>query len=57
MTKKKLEEKEFNRFSYLRHIPNFYKTDEEFEEYCQFAKRLGLPKPDRNSRVRPLHEK
>lgn len=57
MTKKKLEEKEFNRFSYLRHIPNFYKTDEEFEEYCQFAKRLGLSKPDRNSKVRPLHEK
>lgn len=33
------------------------KTDEEFKEYCQFAERVGLPKPDRNSKVRPLHEK
>ena len=29
MCKKKLEEKEFNRFSYLRHISNYYKTVEE----------------------------
>ena len=57
MKKKKLNEKEFNRFSYLRHIPNYHKTNEEFEEYCEFAKRLGLPKPDRNSKIRPLHEK
>ena len=40
-----------------KRLPYYYKTDEEFEEYCQFAKRLGLPKPDRNSKVRPLHEK
>lgn len=57
MCKKKLSENDLKRFSYLRHIPNFNKTDEEFEEYCQFAKRLELPKPDRNSKVRPLHEK
>ncbi len=57
MSKKKLSEDELKRFSYLRHIPNYNKTDEEFKEYCQLAKRVGLPKPDRNSKVRPLHEK
>lgn len=57
MCKKKLGEKEFNRFGYLRHIPNYYKTDEEFKEYCSFTARLGLPKPNRKSKVRPLHEK
>ena len=57
MCNKKLGENDFKRFSYLRHIPNCYKTDEEFEEYCQFVKRLGLPNPDRNLKVRPLHEK
>lgn len=57
MCKKKLGEKEFNRFSYLRHIPNYYKTDEEFKEYCSFTARLGLPIPNRKSKVRPLHEK
>lgn len=57
MSKKKLIEVEFKRFSYLRHIPNCNKTDDEFEEYRQFAKRVGLPEPDRNSKVRPLHEK
>ena len=56
MSKKKLSEVEFKRFSYLRHIPNFNKTEGEFEEYCQFAKKVGLPKPYRNSKVRPLHE-
>lgn len=44
-------------FSYLRHIPNIRKTEEEFELYCKMAKEKGLPKPDRNSYVRPLHEK
>lgn len=44
-------------FFYLRHIPNIKKTDEEFELYCKMAKEKGLPKPDRNSYVRPLHEK
>ncbi len=44
------------RFSYLRHIPNIHKTDEEFKEYCILAEEKGLPKPDRNSRIRPLHE-
>lgn len=48
---------EWKRFNYLRHISNFSKTKEEFEEYCEYAKRLGMPKPDRNSKVRPLHEK
>ena len=31
--------------------------DEEFKEYCSFTARLGLPKPNRKSKVRPLHEK
>lgn len=44
-------------FFYLRHIPNVRKTKEEFELYCKMAKKHGLPKPDRNSYVRPLHEK
>lgn len=44
-------------FSYLRHIPNIRKTEEEFELYCKMAKEKGLPKPDRNSYVRPLHER
>ncbi len=57
MCNKKLFENDFKRFSYLRHIPNCHKTDKEFEEYCQFAKRLGLPNPNRNSKIRPLHEK
>lgn len=53
----KLTAKENDRFRWLRHIPNFNKTDEEFKEYCIYAERVGLPKPDRNSKVRPLHEK
>lgn len=44
-------------FFYLRHIPNIRKTEEEFELYCKMAKEKGLPKPDRNSYVRPLHER
>ena len=38
MCKKKLEEKEFNRFSYLRHIPNYYKTIEELTLVQFFSK-------------------
>ena len=38
MCKKKLEEKEFNRFSYLRHIPNYYKTVEELKPSAVFQK-------------------
>lgn len=37
MYNKKLSETNFKRFSYLRHIPNWHKTDEEFEEYYQFV--------------------
>ena len=57
MCNKKLSENDFKRFSYLSHIPNCHKIDEEFEKYWQFAKRLGLPNPDRNSKIRPLYEK
>ena len=57
MCNKKLSENDFKRFSYLSYIPNCHKIDEEFEKYCQFAKRLGLPKPDRNSKIRPLYKK
>ena len=41
MSKKKLTEDELKRFSYLRHIPNYNKTDEEFKEYCQLTKKGG----------------
>nr|DAP27596.1 MAG TPA: hypothetical protein [Caudoviricetes sp.] len=51
-----LTEKEKERVSYLSHIPNCYKTDQEFKEHCAFSKKLGLPQPNRNSKVRPLHE-
>lgn len=44
-------------FIYLRHIPNIHKTNEEFELYCEMTKRVGLPTPNRNSGIRPLHEK
>lgn len=57
MCNKKLSENDFKRFSYLSHIPNCHKIDEEFEKYCQFAKRLGLPNADRNSKIRPLYKK
>lgn len=43
-------------FFYLRHIPNAMKTDAEFNLYCKMAEEVGLPKPDRNSIVRPLNE-
>lgn len=43
-------------FAYFRHIPNNRKTDEEFELYCKMAKEKGLPMPNRQSNVRPLHE-
>lgn len=44
-------------FSYFRHIPNIRKSDEEFELYYKMATEKGLPKPERNSHIRPLHEK
>lgn len=44
-------------FSYLRHIPNARKTENEWNLYCQMAKERGLPRPDRDSKIRPLHEK
>lgn len=44
-------------FHYFRHIPNEKKTDKEFELYCIMAKEKGIPKPDRHSLIRPLHEK
>lgn len=54
----KISKEEKNRmFSYFRHIPNARKTNEEFELYCEMAKEKGIPKPDRNSEIRPLHEK
>ncbi len=51
-----LTKEEQERFFYLRHIPNINKTDKEFDEYCLLANKVGLPKPDRNSKCRPLHE-
>ncbi len=49
--------KEWDRLNYLRHIPNLNKSKEEFKEYCFFADRIGMPKPNRESKIRPLHEK
>lgn len=43
-------------FSYFRHIPNARKTDEEFELYCKIAEEKGIPKPERDSTIRSLHE-
>ena len=51
------KDEEWEVFFYLRHIPNIKKTDEEFELYCRMAKEKGIPKPDRNSYIRPSHEK
>lgn len=48
--------KEWETFNQYRHIANSDKTNKEFEEYCRMAKRIGLPQPDRNSKIRPLHE-
>lgn len=50
------KEEKNNMFSYFRHIPNARKTDEEFELYCKMAEEKGIPRPDRNSVIRPLHE-
>lgn len=49
-------EEELARFMQYRHIANCDKTDEDFEEYKIMAKRVGLPKPERDSTIRPLHE-
>ncbi len=43
-------------FSYLRHIPNIKKTDEEFELYCRMMEEKGKPLPKRNTICRPLEE-
>ncbi|MDD7306076.1 MAG: hypothetical protein PUG67_05765 [Peptoniphilaceae bacterium] len=43
-------------FSYFRHIPNARKTDKEFKLYCKMAKEKGIPKPERDSTIRPLYE-
>lgn len=48
---------EWDKFNVLRHIPNALKTEKQFREYTAFCKRVGLPKPDRASSIRPLHEK
>lgn len=44
-------------FSYFRHIPNARKTDKEFELYCKMAKEKGMPKPERDYKIRPLYSK
>ena len=49
-------ENDWRRFNFLRHTSNFNKSKEDFAEYCTFAERLGMPKPNRNSKIRPLHE-
>ena len=52
-----ITEKEWERLNFLRHIANINKTEEQWNEYCEFAKKIGFPKPNRNSKIRPLHEK
>lgn len=49
-------EEEWKKFDLYRHSANCSKSDEDFEEYCKMAKRVGLPKPERDSTIRPLHE-
>ncbi|WP_073508040.1 hypothetical protein [Streptobacillus notomytis] len=44
-------------FFYLRHIPNIRKTEEEFKIYCEMCKEKGVSEPNRNSKIRPIHEK
>lgn len=56
MKKIDLTDKEWERISILGHKPNSKKTDAEFIEWCDFAKKLGFPTPNRNSNVRSLHE-
>lgn len=48
---------ELDKFNLYRHISNYDKSDEEFKEYKLMTERIGLPTPDRNSRIRPLHER
>ena len=50
------KEEKSEMFRYFRHIPNARKTDEEFELYCKMAKEKGIPDPERDSAIRPLHE-
>ena len=50
------KEEKSEMFSYFRHIPNARKTDEEFELYCKMAEEKGIPKPKRDSIIRPLYE-
>lgn len=50
------KEEKSEMFSYFRHIANCDKTDEEFELYCKIAEEKGIPKPERDSTIRPLHE-
>lgn len=32
------------------------RQDDEFESYCKMAEEKSLPKPNRNSQLKPLHE-
>lgn len=48
---------ETDRFAWYRHIPNALKTDEEFQEYCEYMEKRGLPKPLRHTKCRPISEK
>lgn len=50
------KEEKIEIFSYLRHIPNFHKTEEEWELYKKICKEKRLPEPNRYSKIRPLHE-
>lgn len=43
-------------FNYFRHIPNARKTDVEFDLYFKMAEEKGIPKPERDSTIRPLNE-
>lgn len=51
---KKLTSEGIKRLSYLRHISNFNKTDEEYEESSHLIKLADLSTSNRNSKERPL---
>lgn len=49
-------DEERKKIDFYSHTSNCSKSGEDFEEYCKMAKRVGLPKPKRDSTIRPLHE-
>lgn len=55
MDRNSLTDKQNERLSFLLHIPNEAKTDDQWEEYQEFVRMLDWRETDRNSKVRTLH--